>query len=174
MRSRRCGHTLVECLVVLVLVATTLGTVALTMHALYRADRHLRDALTYDRALDRFIAQLRTDTHQAASATVDEPSEEAIPDGGLMLSFADDQTIQYTVRSQHIERVVRGGDTTQHRETFPLLASSGWQIREGGASPIVSLALTLKSSGRPGQQTIVRTCRIDAAVHLVRDVRRVP
>jgi len=168
MRSRRRGHTLVECLVVIILMAATLGTVTLTMHALYRTDRHLRDAMTHDRALDRFVAQLRSDTHQAVSATVSEPSEETIPAAGLMLSFAGDQTIQYTIRSQHIERVVRGGDTVQHHETFPLPASSGWQIRAGGVSPVVSLVLKLKSSGRPQQQAMARTCRVDAAVHLVR------
>jgi type II secretory pathway pseudopilin PulG len=168
MKSRRRAYTLVECLVVVILVAATLGTVTLTLHALYRADRHLRDALTHDRDLDRFIAQLRSDTHQAVSATVDEPPEETIAGAGLVLSFAGNQTIQYTIRSQHIERVVRGKDTVQHRETFPLPALSGWQVRAGGASPVVSLVLKLKPGSRPKQQTVARTCRVDAAVHLVR------
>ena len=39
MRSRRRRYTLVECLVVIILMAATLGTVTLTLYALYQADR---------------------------------------------------------------------------------------------------------------------------------------
>jgi hypothetical protein len=156
----------------MILMAATLGTVTLTLHALYRADRRLRDALTHHLALDRFVAQLRSDTHQAVSATVDEPSDETIAAAGLVLSLPGDQTIHYTIRSQHIERVLRSAETVQHRETFPLPASSGWQIRADGASPVVSLDLKLGPRARSNEQIVARTCRVDAAVHLVR--RRLP
>ena len=167
MNSRRRGHTLTECLVVITLIGTVMGTVALTLHALSRADRRLRDELDHDRSVDRFVAQLRSDTHQSVSATIDEPSSETDPTAELKLAFSGEQTIGYTIHAQNIERVVRRAETVQHRETYPLLASAtGWQVRNDGASPIVSLVVELDASGRGNEQAVPRTYRVDAAVHL--------
>ena len=44
------------------------GSVALTMHAAFRSDRHIRDQSALDLALGRFAAQLRGDAHEAQSA----------------------------------------------------------------------------------------------------------
>lgn len=169
MRSRRRGYTLAECLIVITLIATTMGTVALTLHALCRADRCMRDTVAYERSLDRFVAQLRSDAHQAVSATIAEPSSEADPATELRFALSGEQVIQYMVQAQNIERVVRRAQTIQHRETYPLPASStGWQLREDGASPIVSLVVEPDDRGRGKEQVASRKCRVDAAIRLIR------
>ena len=169
MRSHRRGYSLAECLIVITLIATTMGTVALTLHALYRADRRVRDTVAHERSLDRFVAQLRADAHQAVSATIGEPSSETDPATELQLELRGEQTIQYNVQAQNIERTVRRGDTVQHRETYPMPASSaGWQLRKDGASPIVSLVLELNATGQANELLVQRKYRVDAAVGLVR------
>lgn len=168
MRLRRRGYSLTECLIAITLIATIMGTVALTLHAMYGADRRARDTMAHERSLDRFAAQLRSDAHQAASATIQQPSSETDPATELQFELPREQTIQYTVQTHNIERVVRRADTVQHRETYPLPASStGWQIREDGASPVVSLVLELDARGRANEQLVPREYRVDAAVNLI-------
>lgn len=168
MRSHRRGYTLVECLIVIVLVATVMGTVSLTLHSLYRADRCVRDAVAHERSLDRFVAQLRSDAHQAVSATIEQPASEADPPTGLQLRLPGEQTIQYAVGKRNIERVVLRGDAVQHRETYPLPASTpGWQLREDGPLPIVSLVLQMNGEGRADGQLVPREYRVAAAVSLI-------
>ncbi|MBL7038101.1 MAG: prepilin-type N-terminal cleavage/methylation domain-containing protein [Pirellulaceae bacterium] len=168
MRSRRRGYTLAECLVVITLIGTVMGTVALTLHALSRADRRLRDELAHDRSVDRFVAQLRSDTHQAVSATIDEPSSETDPKTELKLTLSGEQTIGYTIHPHNIERVVRRAEAIQHRETYPLIASAtGWQFHNDGTSPVVSLVLELDASGRGNEKVVPRGYRVDATVCLV-------
>jgi len=168
MRSRR-GHTLAECLIVITLVATVMGTVSLTLHSLYQADRRVRDTVAHEKSLDRFAAQLRSDAHQAVSATIGQPSSESDPATELQLELAGDETIQYRIHEQNIERVVRRADTVQHRETYPLPTSSpGWQLREDGTSPVVSLALELDARDQANGRLAQRQYRVDAAVSVVR------
>jgi hypothetical protein len=146
-----------------------MGTVALTLHSLYRADRRVRDTVAHERSLDRFVAQFRADAHQAVSATIDEPSSKTDPATELQFELPGEQTIQYTVQAQNIERVVRHDDAVQHRETYPLPASStGWQLRRDGASPIVSLVLELNATGQANEQLAQRKYRVDAAIGLIR------
>jgi hypothetical protein len=174
MRSRRRGTTLAECLIVITLVATVMGTVSLTLHSLYQADRRARDTVAHGRSLDSFVAQLRLDAHQAVSATIDQPSSETDPATDLQLELAGNETIQYSIHEQNIERVVRREDTVQHRETYPLPVSSpGWQLREDGTSPVVSLVLELDATGRANELLAQRKHRVDAAVSLVRRVLRI-
>lgn len=169
MRSRRRGYSLAECLIVITLIGTTMGTVALTLHLLYRADRRVHATVAHERSLDRFVAQLRSDTHQAVSATIKQPPSDNEPATELQLDLPGGQTIQYSVQARNIERVVHRADTVQHRETYPLPASStGWQLRKDGTSPIVSLVLELEGKGRANERLAQRTYRVDAAVCVIR------
>jgi prepilin-type N-terminal cleavage/methylation domain-containing protein len=169
MKSRRRGYSLVECLVVISLIGGILGTVATTLSALYRTDQGMREALTYDRALDRFIVQLRSDAHQAVSATVGKAGDGAAAANQLLLALQDGRSIRYTLHAQRAERVVRRDQTVEHTESYPVVSSPvAWQLREDRASPIVSLVLKLRPARRDQSPAGAATYRIDAAVRLVR------
>jgi type II secretory pathway pseudopilin PulG len=131
---------LTECLVAITLLGTLLGTVTLTLGVMYRADRNLRDAVDQERALEQFTARFRSDAHQALSASVTKPAEAKAPARELVLKLSGDETIQYTVVPQHVERVVRRGETIVHRETYGLaVAAASWQLRDTQRPAVVSV-----------------------------------
>lgn len=139
----RGGHSLVEMLVVIVLLGSLLGTVSVTLSAMFRADRTMQDELAKERALEQFAARFRSDVHQAVSASLVEPAERGGPARELTLQWSGDQTVVYTLRPQDVQRVVRRGDTIVHRETYGLAgaATAGWEIRKDRASPLVAALL---------------------------------
>jgi len=169
MRSRRRGTTLAECLIVITMIATVLGTISLALDSLYQADRRVRDTLAQERSLDRFVAQLRSDAHQAVSASVERPSSETDPVTELRLELPGEETIQYTIHAQNIERVVRNNDSVHHREAYLLPAStSGWQVKEDSKTPIVSLVLAVNDERHADERLVPREYRVNAAVNLIR------
>ena len=142
MMPRRRGYTLTECLVAITLLGSLLGTVTLTLGVMYRADRNLRDAVDQERALEQFTARFRSDAHQALSASVSKPAEAKAPARELVLKSSGDETIQYTLVPQHVERVVRRGQTVVHRETYGVTATvAGWQIRDDRKPTAISVSL---------------------------------
>jgi type II secretory pathway component PulJ len=160
---------LVECLVVITLVGGILGTVAVTLSALYRTDQQVRRALTYGHALDRFVVQLRSDAHQAVSATVGKAADEEEAASELLLALGDGRSIRYALHGQHAERVVHRDQTVEHNEKYEVVASPAvWQIRQDRASPLVSVTVGLRPAGPARDRTTHTTFRIDAAVRLVR------
>ena len=65
----RSGHTLIEMLVALMLITFVFGTIGLMMHVAGDANRRVRDEVELEHGLSRFAAQLRSNAHQAQSAT---------------------------------------------------------------------------------------------------------
>jgi hypothetical protein len=128
-------------LVAITLVGSLLGTVSMTVSAMFRADRTMQDELSKDRALEQFTAQFRADVHQAVSASLVEPAELGGPARELMLQCSGNQTIQYTLRPRDVQRVVHRGETIAHRETYGVAAATGWEIRTDQASPLVAAML---------------------------------
>jgi type II secretory pathway pseudopilin PulG len=160
---------LVECLVAITLLGSLLGTVTLTLGVMYRADRNLRDAVDQERALDQFTARFRTDAHQALSASVSKPAEAKDSARELVLKSSADQTIQYTLRPQDVERVVRRGESIVHRETYGVTATAaGWQIRGDRKPTVVSVSFERQAARGGDGQTPLDAVRIDAVVCLVR------
>lgn len=150
MRQRRGGHSLVEMLVAIMLLGTLLGTVSVAVSGMFRVDQTMRDELARDGALERFSAQFRSDVHQAASASLGEGPAA----GELTLQGANDRATRYTVEPQKIQRVVKVGETTVHRETYGL-GAKGWKIEKDNGAPIVSVLLS-------------DAIRVDAVVNLGR------
>jgi len=136
MRHRRGGHSLVEMLVAIMLLGTLLGTVTVAVSGMFRADQTMRDALARDGVLERFSAQFRSDVHQAVSAALGEDPAA----GELTLEGANERATRYTVEPQKIQRVVKLGETTVHRETYDLVAK-GWKIEKDNGAPLVALLL---------------------------------
>jgi prepilin-type N-terminal cleavage/methylation domain-containing protein len=165
----RDGFTLIECLVVIALVGTTMGTVALTLHATRRADRHIRDEAFFAQQLGRLATQLRRDAHEARSATVEDLKEPKSPSAVLSLVLPEGRTARYTLRPPRIERVLEQGSNVLQRETYQLRESSAgrWQLHADRRLPLVSLVIEPGSTG-PGPQPVAGTYRVDAVVDLFR------
>ncbi|MCU0983037.1 MAG: hypothetical protein MUF25_28080 [Pirellulaceae bacterium] len=138
-RCRR-GHSLAEMLVAITLLGSLLGTVSVTVSAMFRADQTMRDELLRDRALESFIASFRADVHQAVSASLAEPGEGDAPRRELTLQGPGDQTVAYTLGPRDVQRVVRRSETIVHRETYALTAT-GWEVNTATGAPIVSALL---------------------------------
>lgn len=172
MNARR-GHTLIEATVVITMFGVILSTVALALHATRQANRHVRDESAAEVELTRFAAQLRSDAHQAASARLDDPKPAGAHPLLLSLVLADNQTVDYTLQPQRIQRELRRGKAVMHRETYRLPASltSKWLLRTGDRFSMVSLALE-PVAGRSVGDTVTVPCRVDAAVHLFRSDSR--
>jgi prepilin-type N-terminal cleavage/methylation domain-containing protein len=163
MRNRR-GYSLVECLVAMTVVSAVFAPVTLLVHALYRAESRVRDAVAGDRELDRLAVQLRQDAHQALSATVGGGS------GPRELTFRwpEEQTAQYTLSPGQIERVVRQGEVVLHREGYaaPPSAAMHWEIQAGHALPLVALRIDVSATdSRDGLPSGI--CRVEAVVRLL-------
>jgi hypothetical protein len=169
MTHRRRGHSLIECSLVLVLLAATLGAVTAILHVLYQADGRLRDQLAQDRALERLAAQLRADAHQASSAKAASPAGQPGSTESLLLALPNEQTTRYAILPQRLERVVVRGETMESRETYhlPSLLRAQWRIPAERTPPLVSLVLELRSGREPDGQAAGRTYRVDAAIQLV-------
>ena len=134
-RCRR-GHSLVEMLVALTLLGSLLGTVSVTVSAMFRADQTMRDELLRDRALESVTASFRADVHQAVSASLVEPGEGDAPALELTLQGPGDQTVAYILGPRDVQRVVRRGETIVHRETYALSAT-GWEAKTENGGPLV-------------------------------------
>ena len=137
-RCRR-GHSLVEMLVAITLLGSLLGTVSVTVSAMFRADQTMRDELAKDRALEQFTARFRSDLHQAMSASLDEPGEGDAPRRELTLQGRRSDGRLY-LGPRDVQRVVRRGETIVHRETYAL-AATGWEVKTENGAPIVSALL---------------------------------
>ena len=164
----RSGYTLVEMLVAITLIAFVFGTIGLMMHVAGDANRRIRDEVELERGLGRFAAQLRTDAHQAQSATTKDPAAPQARQSVLSLALPEQRTVEYALASHRVERVVRRGDAVLHRETYPLPASSvaRWRLETGRAATMVSFLLEPGAAAPAGRSPALDTYHVDAAVQL--------
>jgi hypothetical protein len=154
------------------LAATTLTTVSLTLHSLYRIDRRMRDDLEFAHELSRLARQLRTDAHEAAKATLareSPPSRETRRDipATLTVSLRDGRTIEYAIESSSLARRVRRGDALLHRESYflPPPWTARWQIDATRERPVVSLELVGQAKEPKGAPLGTKTLRVDATLN---------
>lgn len=138
-KHRRSGYSLVECLVVIALMAAALGSVGWTMHVLARSERKIQDSLSHERGLDALVASLRADAHQALDVVVQqaEGNERA---SRLVLNLPDEQRVEYSLGVQSAERLASQPAAATHRETYVLPAApAGWVLEGQVPNAIVSL-----------------------------------
>ena len=166
--KKRQGYSLVECLVAIGLISATLSTVAVATSGMYRCCQRVRGESVTELELERLAAGLRADAHQALSVKLDghTDTEEAVDT--LVLTLADERSVQYTLRAQRVERVLHYGDEVRHRETYRLPASftARWEIERNRLLPMASLLL---DPGPVGSNSPLgfQAMRIDAAVGLL-------
>ncbi len=159
-RARR-GYSLIELLVVLSILGTIWATMVLALHTLYRTDAKLRDELNQAHSLDRFIAQLRLDAHDSMTAAITDDGDAATT---LTLSNGESQSIQYSISNDGIERLVRDGDTINHRESYhlPGITHATWNGPEAD-SRLMKLRLEITHS----RKTAIRTHEITTALQAI-------
>ncbi|MGO8751032.1 MAG: prepilin-type N-terminal cleavage/methylation domain-containing protein [Thermoguttaceae bacterium] len=164
----RSGHTLIEMLVALMLITFVFGTIGLMMHVAGDANRRVRDEVELEHGLSRFAAQLRSDAHQAQSATTRDSAAPQARASVLSLALPEQRTIEYALVPHRVERVVRRGEAVLHRETYPLPASSlaRWHLETGRAATMVSLLMEPGAAAPTGRSPALDTYRMDAAVQL--------
>jgi type II secretory pathway component PulJ len=177
MRRRRGGHSLVELLIAMLLVGTVLGTLALSLHRMFRAEQRISDHLVLGSELERLATQLRTDTHASLAASVGAVAEdaevedaEAGRDDRLTLVQADDRQIEYRITEEQIERVVSEAGRHVHRETYRLAAEvhAAWQLQEDFERPLIGLVWSCRADPNGGLAGSAPG-RIQAAVGVVRE-----
>ena len=175
MKTRRHGYALIECLTVIAMVGVTLGTIATTLHAMYRTDRGLREQLAFCSQVDRLASQLRGDAHQASSATVRAGDGEKGEATILALVLPGERTVEYSLKPPVIERAVRRGQIIEHRESHRLLgsATAQWHMEDGRAAPLVSLDLKLRAN-RLGDRAFTKSYRISATLRVVSSALKSP
>ncbi len=168
MRTRQ-GHTLIECMVAIVLLGATLATVSVAISGVYRCRQRVGEESATELDLQRFAAQLRADAHRAVSVKKEKPDDSGEAVNTLLLTLTDGRSVEYTVEGRYVERVLRQGDRSRHRETYRLAKAfaAHWQVQRDRPSPLVSLMLDPATGGANGPLGI-QTIRIDAAVGLLR------
>lgn len=164
MKRIRRGYTLIESLVVIALTTVTLTITTVTMHALHRADRRVRDDLQGQRSLGQLAAQLRSDAHEALSSDTLGGTYTS-PPRALTLALAGGRSVQYSVTANSIERVMRLNGAIEHREIFRLaFPDSHWSVDAARDHTLLSLHLNHRENGEVSARVSSNELVIQAAV----------
>lgn len=169
MRSLRKGYSLVELLAVLSVFSVALTTIVLTLHGLQKSGDRVRANLDVGVQQGRFVHQLRTDAH-AAQALVTSPSDNgAVVPTVLQLTLPDQQTIEYRLHADQIERLVRTGDMLQHRESYRVvpIVAQGWTTVTDGVRPLITVHLQRSMAGLTTVHQNLPSWRVDAVLGLL-------
>ena len=99
-RSRSAGKSLIEMLVMISMLSIVLGLSATSLATLFRSAHTITRDTEQARSIDRLAMRLRTDAHEAVSASVAEDCN---------LTLADGRSIRYSFTAPRIVREVREG-----------------------------------------------------------------
>jgi len=166
--ARRSGFTLVEMLVVIAVLSTVLTTIGLTMHTLFMSSQRMRDMLFHRQQIERFVWQLREDTHQASAVAVKKRDQNNVAATNLELTCPASRTIQYILTNEQIDRVERRGTQLEHQESYAVVArlDTGWQIETQGESPLVKIQLVPGTGLAPRRRPDLDAINVAAAVNI--------
>ena len=169
MKRRNRGYSLVELLAVLSVFSVILGTVMLTLHAMYRTNSQMRDNLDNVVQRERLAAQLRSDTHEALSAELAEADGQPGSMTVLRLALHHARTIEYHLHAEKIARRVLSGERVHQQETYrvvPVL-EKGWSIDSQRPHPLISVYIQQRPvESADGHHGLV-PIRLDAAIRIV-------
>ncbi len=174
MRSRRGGYSLIELLAVLAVFSVTFATIVLTLHGLQRGADRAHTGLGNGTQQIRFARQLRADAHLAQAFVTSPAADTGHPDAVLQLTLRDEQhheqIVEYSLRANCIERLVRRADAVQQRESYQVCpaAPHSWSIVASGSRPLVTICLQqpLASAPRAASHD-VPPLRVDAVLGLL-------
>lgn len=163
MRLRRRAYTLIELLTAMILLGAAWATVALALHALYRAESRMRTKVSSTNSIDRLASRLRSDAHASDAASIERDGESS----ALLLSRPGDRILRYGVVADGIERRALSGDALEHRDVFQLPDREvQWTIEDRNGAQIVTLELRLPDTRRK----VDSRYEIKAAVAMMREL----
>jgi type II secretory pathway component PulJ len=164
-RLRRSGVSLVEMLVVITVLTAVLGSVAVTLHVLWRLEAGRRNAAAAAEALSRLSAQLRADAHQAI-AIEPHQADDNLP-AGLALMLPDQTRVVYQPKENLVYRTSMSGEATSHRDVFRLAPGLRAAARVAGEEerPVAELEVTRQSDAPEPERAAYPWVRIVAAVN---------
>jgi hypothetical protein len=154
----RSAKTLLEVVLILSIMTVVIGACVTSLSTLFRLRHQFQRDREQIAAIARVGTLLRTDAHQAVSASVDH---------GCSLALSDGRTIHYEFSSPRIVRRVERDGQTLHRDSFLLTKTASVAFESDGESPIslIRLAIRPVESNLPPRE-IPRSATIEAAVGL--------
>lgn len=136
--QHRQGAMFAYFMVYLMLAGATTATAGMLLHQMFKARTADVDASNGIRQLLRTDRQLRTDWNEAIQHTVDLDS--------MTLRTADQSTIEYSVKADRLQRIVRSQDQQiQSSDRFQFPKASQLQFAEGGVGGIAGVTFWLIS-----------------------------
>jgi prepilin-type N-terminal cleavage/methylation domain-containing protein len=123
--SRRSGYTLIELMVVLSVSSTLLMVSVGWIHQSMTLASTMRDRQHHHQNLMRLSRQLRDDVHHGRSVSM-------ASDQQLVITFADDQKLSYTITDNGIWRrsINGGGPVSQDSFEFSQPVAARWDASE--------------------------------------------
>ena len=158
----RGGFTLIEMVAASTMLVFVMTAVAMTISSLYRLNSKLRDEYPATAALVSLELRLRTDVHAAQKATVE--TREKAP-AVLRLTFADDQSIEYSAKESRVYRHARTGEKLVRPEIFAIPRGSevGWLVSDS-ERPLVTTTIQWHAGKLPGATDDRQVARIISIV----------
>jgi type II secretory pathway pseudopilin PulG len=155
---RRTAKTLLEVVVILSIMSVVIGACVTSLSTLFRLRHQFQRDREQVASIARLGTLLRTDAHQAVSASVD---------NDCSLTLTDGRTIHYEFLSPRIVRRVERDGQTLHRDSFLLAKMATAKFERDGDSPesLIRLAIRPVESNLPPRE-IPRTATIEAAIGL--------
>ncbi len=142
-KPRRRGITIIEMMVLITAVATTLGLCAFTIQALLRLKTDGQSRLNAQVGLERLARQLRSDAHAAADAQLDAAPAGGGKAPGLRLALGPKHDVVYEPRKSAVIRVESQDGNVARREQYSLPAAReiDFQIRSEAGRQFVALLI---------------------------------
>ncbi len=164
-RRRRRGVMLIECLVLISVLAVVLGVAGLTVRLLLKLDRAGRAAADQAADILRLGDDFRADAHAAAPAP-------GVVEGRLTLTLGEGKTVEYASEPARFVRTVREGGKVRRVEAYrrPGRSTLRFEIDPPGPRPFATLIVDRDPSTAP--DPLYRDCRVEA--ELGKDRRHAP
>lgn len=162
-KRRQTGFSLLEILTVITLTTFILASVSIAINSLHRVNRKLRDSLPADAQLTRLGLQFRTDVHTSQKMETIVGKETNV---GILLTAAQDRTIEYRTEQDRITRIATRGGQTERREEFLLKSGSeiDWSLNSDAS--LATLSIRRHSGQIAGSNDDLQVTTITSAVNL--------
>jgi hypothetical protein len=161
----RSARTLIEVVVIISLLSVVMGLSVTSLGTLFRVRQQVQRDSEQGAAINRLATRLRSDAHEALSASAKD---------GFQLALADGREIHYSFVAPSIIRQVRRDTTVLHHDTFRLSRSVNVTFEEVESTSKRLIRLSIRpAESRLPPRDIPRTATIEAAVGLTASMAQI-
>lgn len=155
--TTRRAFTIIELMLVITLASMVLGSVAVLMQGVWRANRGMGQHSDVVRSIQRLATQFRSDIHSASN--VESAANQ------LTISLPSGEVATYRLENGAIERKVDSAGKIPRRDAFPLPpnATIAFQTNPAGQYPLATLRVTYPLGTTQPELADHRTLTIEAA-----------